>query len=161
MAEFNPGDYELTIKFSEDKSEESPFRRISVAVERPCDREARLQREEEERAAWAARMGPTGAGTLYEEEEEDDVPRGIARISGLEINRHICGSGAFHDLLDAESDELMRFALLLFDSSGRLKNELLHDDYYKGSGCFGRDFNQGLIFYLDTVEVDREVCSSS
>ena len=84
------------------------------------------------------------------------VPRGIARISGLEINRRFC-RGAFHDLLDEESDELMRFSLALFDANGMLKNEFTNDDYHKGSGCFGRELNQGLIFYLDTVEVDKEV----
>ncbi|CDO74398.1 hypothetical protein BN946_scf184392.g9 [Trametes cinnabarina] len=68
----------------------------------------------------------------------------IRSLTALRIDRDAF-RGNFFDVLDDESDELPTFATSLFDSFGRLKPELVENDYLKGTGVWGHELDQGLL----------------
>lgn len=65
--------------------------------------------------------------------------------------------GDFHSIMDEESDELMRFSVL-FDALGHLKSRYVSNDYHKGSGVWGEEFNRGWLVYVTDVSVEEAVC---
>ncbi|CAL1705726.1 unnamed protein product [Somion occarium] len=70
------------------------------------------------------------------------------------VNRNVL-RGTFLQILDGESDELHQFSQKLFDKNGFLKPELIEHDYHRGTGCWGEEVNDGLLVYIDTIEVNK------
>lgn len=67
--------------------------------------------------------------------------------------------GDFHQIMDCnpESSELVKFATTLFDKRGRLKSELVVNEYQKGTGAFGRELDDGILLLIIAVRVRPEV----
>lgn len=83
----------------------------------------------------------------------------LATVSGTMVNRNVL-RGTFLQILDGESDELHQFSQKLFDKNGFLKPELIEHDYHRGTGCWGEEVNDGLLVYIDTIEVNKNVRSN-
>lgn len=63
----------------------------------------------------------------------------------------------FIEIMDGLSKEMADFALKLFDKYGKLRPELVENEYHKGSGCWGRELNDGIIIYVVSVRVEPQV----
>ena len=80
----------------------------------------------------------------------------VGLLTALHIDREQC-RGDFFGIMDEESQELSDFALTLFDRFGRLKSELVENDYLKGSGVWGRELDRGPILYVEDIQVPEKV----
>lgn len=76
----------------------------------------------------------------------------IASVNGVLINRSAC-RGQFLRTMHTESTELYDPFQRLFDRYGRLRPEFLNNEYHKGSDSWGDELNDGLLFYITSVEV--------
>ena len=166
---FDPKDFVFDISVrgrSDDKyGLFSPLRRVRVTVELRSAQEARLKEKAEREKRRQARAAQ---GTMDEDEDDDgddelddlfgddDYVQGIARITGVIIMRHLCRD-QFFSVCDEHSNELAQFSTRLFDNNGMLKPEYTQNEWHKGTGCFGKELNNGALIYLDTVEVDEQV----
>ena len=84
----------------------------------------------------------------------------IGTIRALRVDREQCRiSGEFLRILDNESQALSDFAFALFDKFGKLKPEFVDHEYYKGSGVWGRELDDGVLYYILEVKVKNEVSS--
>ncbi|EMD30887.1 hypothetical protein CERSUDRAFT_163665 [Gelatoporia subvermispora B] len=77
----------------------------------------------------------------------------VARLSAVQINRaHY--HGGFLEVIGGVSQELKDFSEALFDKHGRLKYDLINHEYLKGSGVWGREMDNGLLLYIESVMVE-------
>lgn len=80
----------------------------------------------------------------------------VATLDALLINRFKL-MGDFLSVMDEESDELQKFAFGVFDMEGKIKSKLVEHEHHKGSGCWGRELNDGMLIYVSTIHVEPEV----
>ena len=84
----------------------------------------------------------------------------LGALVALQIDRRRC-RGEFLVIMDEESQELCEFAVTLFDKNGRLKPEFVENEYHKGSGVWGRELDEGMLLYVLSVLVEKEVSAIS
>lgn len=84
----------------------------------------------------------------------------VGLINAKIINKPVCQDG-FLEIMDAASQELTDFALALFDKYGKLRTELVENEYHRGSGCWGRELDDGIIVYVVSVQVGQQVSTRS
>ncbi|OBZ78418.1 hypothetical protein A0H81_02167 [Grifola frondosa] len=77
----------------------------------------------------------------------------IALLSSLKIDRSKC-FGQFLQIMDDHSQELHEFSVKLFNKYGKLKPDHVDHEYHKGSGCWGRELDDGMLIYVVDVEVN-------
>ncbi|TRM60524.1 hypothetical protein BD626DRAFT_504273 [Schizophyllum amplum] len=65
--------------------------------------------------------------------------------------------GSFFELLDSKSAELSDFGAKVLDNNMNVYSKLVDDEYHKGTGCWGREMNEGSIMFIHELEVDRRV----
>ncbi|KAL6307177.1 hypothetical protein BKA93DRAFT_718300, partial [Sparassis latifolia] len=76
----------------------------------------------------------------------------VASVTALQINRARC-RGSFLEVMDDMSQELHEFSVALFNKFGHLKPELVEHEYHRGSGCWGREMDNNMLVYIESVEV--------
>lgn len=59
------------------------------------------------------------------------------------------------------SSELERFALRVFDSEGKVLDQVLHDEHQKGTGSWGPELNSGKLVYMYSSSIDELVWPQS
>lgn len=83
--------------------------------------------------------------------------RHIAEIVAYQIDRSKLREGRFYFVLKPITAELSKFAETLFDQNGTLKPEFVEHDFRKGSGCWGEELNEGMLLYIEKIEVNEKV----
>lgn len=81
----------------------------------------------------------------------------IAGLEALLIDRSELPQGDFIGIMDDEDDDLQKLAVGVFDADARVQNRILYDNHHKGTGCWGKEFNDGRIAYIFSVRVDQPV----
>ena len=81
----------------------------------------------------------------------------IAKLSGWLIIRD-CMRGVFFQVLNSKSEDLHHFSVTLFDRFGNVRPWIVHDDYHKGLGTWGEEFNDGRLVHIEDIKVKDEVC---
>lgn len=89
-------------------------------------------------------------------EVEHPTHPNVASLSAFQIDRRRC-RGQFLQVMDDESQELHEFSVKLFNKFGHLKPELVDNDYHKGTGCWGREMDRGMLIYVESIEVNPSV----
>ena len=56
---------------------------------------------------------------------------------------------------------LMHLASDVFDEQGFLKQELIHNRFLKGTGCWGPEINTGMIVYINAISVVSNVSTKT
>ncbi|KZT07691.1 uncharacterized protein LAESUDRAFT_811942 [Laetiporus sulphureus 93-53] len=73
----------------------------------------------------------------------------IGKLAALKITRGpIIEEGLFLEIFDEEQDELAAFSQTLFNKYGEIRPWLVEDEKLKSTGCWGRELNDGTIFYI-------------
>ncbi|PCH42308.1 hypothetical protein WOLCODRAFT_143973 [Wolfiporia cocos MD-104 SS10] len=81
----------------------------------------------------------------------------IASMSLLQIKRFQSREREdFLQMLDEDEDELANFSRTLFDKFGNVRPWLVEDEIFKGTGCWGTELNEGILYYLYYVDVRVE-----
>ncbi|KAJ6577319.1 hypothetical protein B0H19DRAFT_1119156 [Mycena capillaripes] len=75
----------------------------------------------------------------------------IGSITAVRV-QHRC-DGIFLEVMDVDT-ELFTIASNLFDKYGELRPWIIEHEYYKGSGVWGRELNQGRLVFIFCVSVD-------
>ncbi|RDB26046.1 hypothetical protein Hypma_006134 [Hypsizygus marmoreus] len=79
----------------------------------------------------------------------------IGRLSGIKILRQFCGT-RFLEVLDEHSQELQTFGSDIFDKNGRIRPWLVEEGRRKGTGCWGRELDTGILIYILNMSVDEK-----
>ncbi|KAF7295976.1 Ankyrin repeat family protein [Mycena kentingensis (nom. inval.)] len=79
----------------------------------------------------------------------------VATLEALRIVRNAC-RGEFYDIMDAESDELLQLSTMLFDKHGRVHPWIVQPGARSGSGCWGRELDEGMLISLPDITVKEE-----
>lgn len=84
----------------------------------------------------------------------------IARLSGLALTSRFAWkrAGDFTEIMDEESDEMMRFSTEVFDNDMNLLPWLSDGGRRSGTGCWGAELNRGDIIYIQDITVNSQVC---
>ncbi|TRM60522.1 hypothetical protein BD626DRAFT_571594 [Schizophyllum amplum] len=77
----------------------------------------------------------------------------VGRLEAYKIERTYQLRGHFFEVLDAKSDELADFGTKVIDNDMNVYERLVAHEYHKGTGCWGREMNDGLIMYIRAVNV--------
>ncbi|KAF7289319.1 Ankyrin repeat family protein [Mycena indigotica] len=78
----------------------------------------------------------------------------VATLSAWRLDRpYFCDR--FLQILDEEIDEMHEFSATLFDKYGNVQPHLVEPGYRSGSGCWGRELNEGVLFYIFWVSVEE------
>lgn len=80
----------------------------------------------------------------------------IASLSAYKIDRTAC-RGSFLAVMDENSDELHQFSVTLFDKNGLVRSWLVDGGRRSGTGCWGRELNDGALIYLMDMSVKENV----
>jgi len=81
----------------------------------------------------------------------------IAKLSALQINRGLMAENAqFLRILDEDEEELAQFSSTLFNKFGEIRPSIVEDEKFKGTGCWGRELNEGMLCYIYYVYVAEE-----
>lgn len=87
----------------------------------------------------------------------DPQGKQIASLGALQINRApIREDGDFLRVLDEDEQELADFSLKLFDKYGDIRSLHVDDEKLKGTGCWGRELNQGILYYVFFIDIPDE-----
>ncbi|KAL0961304.1 hypothetical protein HGRIS_006263 [Hohenbuehelia grisea] len=79
----------------------------------------------------------------------------IATLTGVLINRHAC-LGQFFSIMDAESQELLDFAVGLFDNHLKLRPWLKNEGPHRGTSCWGTELERGNLLYVQEIQVKEK-----
>lgn len=79
----------------------------------------------------------------------------IGYITAVRIERDRC-SGMFLEVMDVD-EEMFAIASTLFDKYGEMRPMLVNHEYYRGSGVWGRELNDGQLVIVFGVSVDTPV----
>jgi hypothetical protein len=80
----------------------------------------------------------------------------IAKLSAYKIDRTAC-RGSFLAVMDENSDELHQFSVALFDKNGFVRSWLVDGGRRSGTGCWGRELDEGALIYLMDMSVETNV----
>ncbi|KAJ7072821.1 ankyrin repeat family protein [Mycena amicta] len=78
----------------------------------------------------------------------------VASMSALRIVPTLC-HGQFLQMLDEEEDELHEFSIQLFNKYGNIQPHLVEPGYRSGSGCWGREMDNGMLLYVFWLSVNE------
>lgn len=83
----------------------------------------------------------------------------VATLSGLALSCRVAwrNAGDFMSLMEAETDEMMRFSSYLFDMNMNLLSWLYDGGRRSGTGCWGAELNRGDIVFIQEMTVDLQV----
>lgn len=83
----------------------------------------------------------------------------IARLSGLALTSRVAWkrAGDFTEMMDEESDKMMRFSTKVFDSDMNLLPWLSDGGRRSGTGCWGAELNTGDVIYIQEITVNSQV----
>ena len=83
----------------------------------------------------------------------------VATLRGLKLHVRYAWkqAGDFHEVMDGESDEMMRFSTEVFDSNMNLHPWLADGSRRSGTGCWGDELNIGGFVYLEDITVKNQV----
>ncbi|KAJ3521896.1 hypothetical protein NM688_g8953 [Phlebia brevispora] len=62
----------------------------------------------------------------------------------------------FHPMMDHISEELGTFSSRIFDVDGNLRGKFIDHEYHRGTGCWGRELDCGMLVYIDYMRVEKE-----
>ncbi|KAF7295980.1 Ankyrin repeat family protein [Mycena kentingensis (nom. inval.)] len=79
----------------------------------------------------------------------------VASLTARRIVRNAC-PGDFLRVLDEETDEMATFSTKLFDKYGKVLPEHIELGYQSGSGCWGRELDEGTLIYVFWVSVEEQ-----
>ncbi|KIJ65695.1 hypothetical protein HYDPIDRAFT_39613 [Hydnomerulius pinastri MD-312] len=85
------------------------------------------------------------------------VAGNIGELEAVMIIRFRAGDTLF-EVLDAESDELMRLGTVVLDKFGLVRPWLIDNEFHKGTGCWGTEMNanKGPMVYITEMNVIPE-----
>lgn len=82
----------------------------------------------------------------------------LAKMRGIIVGRRpqFKTHGDFLQMMDDESEESLHFSEGLFDTHSNVHPWLIDGGYKSGSGCWGKELNEGQIVHFEDLTVEEQ-----
>ncbi|KAI5896936.1 uncharacterized protein SCHCODRAFT_02491542 [Schizophyllum commune H4-8] len=78
----------------------------------------------------------------------------VGTLTAYKIYRADELKGCFHEALSTKSDRLAEFGRTILDNDMNVYSKIIEHEYHRGTGCWGKEMDEGAIVYIESVVVD-------